>query len=132
MLSLKGGVAPGGDGLPIEWYKTFWPLIGEDILNMYMYREVIGEVMLPGSACTGHITLDQKKGERADLSNWCLITLLCVDYKFLAKALALQLRGVIGSVVHRDQTCGVHRRSAGLNLSPIQDVIAWAQYRRPS
>lgn len=60
MLSLKGGVAPGGDGLPIEWYKTFWPLIGEDVL--IVYREVIQEGMLPGSACTGHIMLVHKNG----------------------------------------------------------------------
>lgn len=77
MHSLKTGVVSGGDGLPIKWYKAFWPLIGEDVLGMY--REAIQEGMLPGSAHMGHITLIHKKGKRADLTNFRLITLLCTD-----------------------------------------------------
>lgn len=84
---------------------------------------------LPASACTGYITLVHKKGERADLANWRPITLLCADYKILAKVLALQLSGVIESVMHPDQMCGMYGCSAVMNLSLIWDTLAWAQQR---
>lgn len=61
MISLKGRVAPGGDDLPIEWYKAFWPLIHEDVLGMY--RDAIREGILPKSACTGHNAYSQERRE---------------------------------------------------------------------
>lgn len=83
--------------------------------------------MLPRSAHMMHITFIHKKGERANLTNWCPITLLCADYKILAKVVTLRLSGIIGSVMHLDQTCGMPGHLAGMNLSLIWDAIAWAQ-----
>ncbi|KAK3566556.1 hypothetical protein QTP86_000617 [Hemibagrus guttatus] len=105
MLSLETGVAPGGDGLPAEWYRTFWPVVGPDLLAVY--REAVRCRALPLSALVGHITLLHKKGERTELANWRPITLLMVDYKILAKLMVLRLREVMARVVHPDQTCGV-------------------------
>ncbi|KAK3511372.1 hypothetical protein QTP70_005283 [Hemibagrus guttatus] len=62
MLSLKTGVVPGGDGLLAEWYRTFWSLVGPDLLAVY--REAVGCGALPPSALVGHITLLHKKGDR--------------------------------------------------------------------
>ncbi|KAK3545367.1 hypothetical protein QTP70_005979 [Hemibagrus guttatus] len=53
MLSLKTGVAPGGDGLPAEWYRTFWPVVGPDLLAVYReaVREVMARVVHPDQTC---------------------------------------------------------------------------------
>ncbi|KAK3566630.1 hypothetical protein QTP86_001689 [Hemibagrus guttatus] len=62
MLSLKTGVAPGGDGLPAEWYRTFWPVVGPDLLAVYReailaklmvlrLREVMARVVHPDQTC---------------------------------------------------------------------------------
>lgn len=48
---------------------------------------------------TGLVTLLFKKGDRDRLENWRPITLLSVDYKEVAKALATRLRGVMALVV---------------------------------
>lgn len=128
MRSLKGGVAPGGDGLPVEWYKAVWPWASRDI--MAVFEEIIKKGLLPETARTGYITLLHKKGERAELANWRPITLLCADYKILAKVLAQRLKKVMSTVVHPDQTCGVPGRSSSMNLALIRDAIAWAQQRR--
>jgi len=29
---MKNGKAPGLDGLPVEFYKAYWHLLGEDLL----------------------------------------------------------------------------------------------------
>jgi hypothetical protein len=49
-----------------------------------------------------------KRGDRLDMKNWRPITLLCTDYKIIAKAIANRLLGVIAKVhvTHPDQTCG--------------------------
>ncbi len=32
LQSMKNGKAPGLDGLPVEFYKAYWHLLGEDLL----------------------------------------------------------------------------------------------------
>ncbi|KAK3545148.1 hypothetical protein QTP70_001570 [Hemibagrus guttatus] len=128
MLSLKTGVAPGGDGLLAEWYCTFWPVVGPDLLAVY--REAVRFGALPPSALVGYVTLLYKKGDRTELANWRPITLLTVDYKILAKLMVLRLREVMARVVHSDQTCGVPGRMCGMNLALVRDALAWADQRR--
>ncbi|KAJ3606820.1 hypothetical protein NHX12_026339 [Muraenolepis orangiensis] len=35
LTSLGNGKAPGIDGLPVEFYKSFWPIVGEDQLEVF-------------------------------------------------------------------------------------------------
>ncbi len=36
MMSLQSGKAPGIDGPPVDFYKSFWPIIGHDLLNVVL------------------------------------------------------------------------------------------------
>lgn len=126
--SLKKGTCPGGDGLPAEFYQAFLPLVGPELVEVY--QESLGRGKLPLSMRMGLVTLLHKKNSKEDLANWRPITLLTTDYKILAKVLTLRLKGVVGSVVHPDQTCGVPGRSGSLNLVLIRDVISWAEQRQ--
>lgn len=84
---------------------------------------------MPASMRTGLDPLLFKKGDRDRLENWRPITLLPVDYKVVAKALAIRLRGVMALVVRDDQMGGVEGRSCGLSLSLIRDVVCWVDGR---
>ena len=64
----------------------------------------------------GVISLSFKKGNRLDMRNWRPITLLNVDYKLAARAIAATLLKVIHLVVAKDQTCGVPGRYIGENV----------------
>lgn len=55
--------------------------------------------------------------------------MLSVDTKIVAKALAIRLQEVMGSVIHVDQTCGVRCRSCHMNLALIRDVISWVEQK---
>ncbi|KAJ3592289.1 hypothetical protein NHX12_007417, partial [Muraenolepis orangiensis] len=57
------------------------------------------------------------KGDNTDLGNWRPLTMLCVDYKLLARVLANRMGTVLPHLVHVDQTCGV----AGRSLSQYAD-----------
>ena len=36
---MKNGRAPGIDGIPVEFFKAFWSLLGEDLLAVKQYGE---------------------------------------------------------------------------------------------
>uniref|UniRef100_A0A8K9V1F6 Reverse transcriptase domain-containing protein n=1 Tax=Oncorhynchus mykiss TaxID=8022 RepID=A0A8K9V1F6_ONCMY len=121
------GKVPGMDGLPAEFYLKFWGILGPVVLKVL---KAILETGVPGgSMAVGVLSLLYKKGEATDLGNWRPLTMLCVDYKILAKVLADRLRTALPYVVHEDQTCGVEGRSIRWNLQLIRDSIAWVEDR---
>lgn len=64
---MKGGRVPGIDGLPPEFYKTFWTELSEDIL--LVFNESFKELSLPQSCKRAVITLLPKKGDLQDVKN---------------------------------------------------------------
>ena len=67
-----------------------------------------------------------QEGGHLDPANWRPITLLCVDYKIVAKALGNRLLQVITSVVSPDQSCGIPGRSPAENVRLLLDVACYA------
>uniref|UniRef100_W5MP57 Endonuclease/exonuclease/phosphatase domain-containing protein n=1 Tax=Lepisosteus oculatus TaxID=7918 RepID=W5MP57_LEPOC len=108
MKSLKKGKVPGVDGIPVEFYRTFWPILGPFLLEVM--GEIFSKKSMGKSMREGILTLVFKKGDRTELKNWRPLTLLCVDYKIIAKLLVHRLSRVMTNVIGRDQTCGVKGR----------------------
>ena len=71
------GKSPGSDGLPMEFYVKFWPLLGADLVNVLNSCYLCGAVSLTQKRDL--ISLIFKKGDRLDPRNWCPIFLLNVD-----------------------------------------------------
>ena len=61
MGSFQTGKTPGNDGIPIEFYKTFWPLIGEFMVNSF--NEAYENREMSSSQRQAIITLIEKKGK---------------------------------------------------------------------
>ena len=118
--------APGSDGLPMEFYLKFWDLLGEDLVCVLNSGFRSGCLSL--SQRRGVISLSFKKGDRLDIRNWRPISLLNVDYKLAARAIAGRLLKVIHLVVARDQTCGVPGRFIGENVAFLRDVVDFATF----
>ncbi|KAI8478581.1 hypothetical protein Bbelb_436790 [Branchiostoma belcheri] len=128
LLSAIKGMAnnktPGSDGLPKEFYYKFWDLVGPDILEVF--NEGLGDGLLTVSQRQGIITLLDKAGDPLDPANKRPISLLNVDYKILAKALANRLKRVISLVVNADQSCGIPGRSITDSVCLLRDIAAYA------
>ena len=116
--------SPGVDGLPVEFYVRFWGLLGPDLTNVF--NSCFHQGRLPVSQRSGAITLLYKKGDILDTSNWRPITLLCADYKIVAKALSLRLLCVIAAVVSPDQSCGIPGRFMGENVHLLHDIVNYS------
>ncbi|KAK3526474.1 hypothetical protein QTP70_029652, partial [Hemibagrus guttatus] len=98
---MAGGKAPGIDGLPAEFYKFFWQELGEDLLEVL--NKSCREMCLPLSSRRMVITLLREKGDLQDIKNWCLVSLLCTDYKIMSKVLANRLRDIMDSIIQVEQ-----------------------------
>ncbi|KAI3352103.1 hypothetical protein L3Q82_020914 [Scortum barcoo] len=118
---MQGQRAPGIDGLTVEFYKAFWDILAADILDVFNESLTYGS--MPVSCRRAVLTLLQKKGNLQDIKNWRPVSLLCVDYKLLSKALANRLREAMEQVIHRDQTYCVPGRSMVDNVYLIRDVL---------
>ena len=113
--------APGNDGLPMEFYVKFWPVLGADLVRVL--NSCFVNCRLSKSQRRGVISLSFKKGDILDPRNWRPISLLNVDYKIASRTIPGRLLKVLHVVVGKDQTCGVPGLFIGENVAYLQDVV---------
>ena len=122
--AMKNGKSPGTDGLTSEFYKFFWTDI-KDILLVSLNYALENEYMSIEQK-RGILTLIPKKEKnRLFLKNWRPITLLNLDYKILAKALASRLVDVLPFLVEDDQTGYISGRYIGCNIRIVEDIVIY-------
>ena len=125
LLKLKPGKSPGIDGLPMEFYVTFWDVIGNEFFQLV--NSCQKDMLMSKSMQTAILTLLYKKGEKTNLNNWRPISLLCADYKIIAKALSIRLKNLLHILISSDQTCSVPNRNIFSNLRLTRDVMKYAR-----
>lgn len=121
LQSFKNGKAPGIDGLPVYFYKAYWEIWGDDLLEVL--NESLNGGQLPQSCKKAVLTLLPKKGDLKEIKNWRPVALLCADYKILSKTLANRLKKVMGMIIHIDESYCIPKRSIVDNISLIRDVL---------
>ena len=118
--NMKNNKSPGSDGIPIEFYKTFWADIHSVLIDSLNSAHETGE--LSGTQKRGILSLLYKKNDKHMLKNWRPIRLLNTDYKILTHVLANRLKSVIGKLIHPDQNGYIKGRNIAYNIRLIQDV----------
>ena len=83
LQGMENGQAPGIDGLAVEFYKAFWSILGQDVLEVLWVS--VQEGKLPLSCRRAVLILLPKKGDLTVLKNWRPVALLCTDCKLLSK-----------------------------------------------
>ena len=69
LLTFVDNKTPGKDGLPAEFYKWFWPLLGKQLTQCSNYSFECGQ--LSSSQLQAVITLIQKKDrDKRFVKNW--------------------------------------------------------------
>ena len=121
VFSMKDKKAPGIDGIPIEFYKTFWSLINETL------REIFSEALESGSLCQSQkisaISLVHKGGEKDEIRNYRPLRLLCADYKILAKTITNRLKPILELTIEPEQKGGLNGRQITDNPTQIRTAL---------
>lgn len=113
--------SPGPDGLPKEFYLSFWDVIGPiftDVVNEIVKGGIISRDMKEGK-----IVLVPKSKGRKKIDSFRPITLMNFDYKTVARAINERLTPLIRKVVHTHQTC-FPGRSIMTATSEYRDLIS--------
>ena len=117
---LKREKTPGNSGFTTEFFQFFWHKIREMYHNALMYAKRTGKLTL--SARRGVITLIPKKADPDELKSWRPLTMLNIQYKILAKALANRLKLVFPELISNTQTGFMQERQISTTLRTTLDI----------
>ncbi|KAL9963682.1 hypothetical protein ACROYT_G027211 [Oculina patagonica] len=126
LLSFQNGKAPGNDGLTVEFYKAFWPVIGNLVVGCLNAAHEHGE--LSTSQKMAIIKLIEKKDkDKMYIANWRPISLINVDVKIASKALAKRLECILPFIIHRNQNAYVKGRLISDSTRIIDDIMSYTK-----
>jgi hypothetical protein len=120
LKKLPSGKVPGIDGLPAEFFREFWDELKLSFFELS--QACFNDGCLPESMRTDIITLIYKKEARDDIRNYRPISLLCFNYKIIAKAFAERMKMVLPNIIHKDQTGFLKDRYIGENITLFLDT----------
>ena len=94
--------APGPDGFPAEFYKTFWEVIRDDLMALFVQLKQ-GNLSL-FKLNFGVITLLPKKENVVQIQQYRPICLLNVSFKIFTKVGTNRITGIAHKVIRPTQT----------------------------
>ena len=122
LKDMSNGKCPGADGLPVEFYKTFWNSLKPIFLSLT--QQVFRDNRFHESGRIGVISLIPKKGrDRNYIQNWRPITLLNVDYKIISKVIAERIKIFLPNLINSDQTGFMSGRNISDNIRRTIDIV---------
>ena len=125
ILTSKNDKGPGPDGCTDEFYKQFWPEIGNFLLDLMIFYKEQGELNDPQKA--GVITCIPKGDKICNqLKNWRPMTLLNSVYKFFSAISTKIIKTVLDKIILHDQR-GFLNRFIGENTRLISHIIRECQ-----
>ena len=126
LKSMQNNKSPGNDRLTKEFYETFWNEIKHPFMNSIM--EAREKKKLGTSQLQAVIKLIEKKErDKWFIKNWRPISLLNIDYKIIAKALATRLKETLPKLISFQQTAYVKNRFIGEEGRLISDILEMSE-----
>ena len=118
--------SPGNDGLTVEFYKAFWHILGNLMVDSLNCSYDFGE--LSNSQKEAIITLIEKRDkDKRYLSNWRPISVINVDIKIGSKAIAKRLENVLPSIIHYNQCAYVKGRTIFDAVRTVDDIMEFSE-----
>ena len=105
LSNLGGDKAPGPDGFTLAFWKTCWPVVGREV--MQVFEELHSQNVIFRSHNATFLVLIPKKEGTSDVQDYKPISLVGSLYKIIAKVLANRLKRVMGKLVSNSQNAFV-------------------------
>ena len=124
VFQLHAKKSPGPDGIPAEFYQSFWHLIGGMYLEYINAAKQSSFSMYKNTSVTTIIY--KRKGKTYELGNYRPISLINVDLKIISKVLTNRLIFVLPSIIHESQT-NVFGRRIDYTIHMLRDLIDYTE-----
>jgi hypothetical protein len=106
--SCDGNKSPGPDGFNINFFKSCWPIVKQDVMDFVC--EFHENAVLLKAVTASFLTLIPKKDHPQGLFDYRPICLIGSLYKILSKLLANRLKQVLGKLISRCQSAFLPQR----------------------
>ena len=124
LQNMKCNKSPGSDGFTSEFYLHFWNDLKTVMINSF--RESMKKGKLSDSQRLGVLTCLPKPGkDKLYMKNWRPISLLNIDYKILAGALANRIKKSLHPLISNSQKGFISGRYIGECTRLISDLIEY-------
>ena len=107
-------------------YKFIWDKLKKFLIDSYNYA-FDNDILSIEQRRAILILIPKGTKDKRLLKNWRPISLLNVDYKILAKSLAIRLQNVISNLVSLDQVGYIKERYLGDNIRIMLDIVEIAK-----
>lgn len=121
VFGMENNKAPGPDGFPVEFYKHFWYLIKDNLMELitdFMKRKIGVERLNYGV-----ITLIPKCKEARMIQKFRPICLLNVSFKIITKILMERLAEVIEVLIALNQTAFIKNRYIMEGVVTMHEIL---------
>ena len=127
LKQLRNSSAPGLSGITTSFVKFFLSRLKGMLVNSIRAAYTQGEMSVSQKKAVITLIYKEKGLPRDELKNYRPISLLEIDYKILAKCLALRLSKVIASIVNEDQVGFIKGRKASTIIRLIDDITDYIE-----
>lgn len=129
--SLPNDKAPGLDGLPASFYKTYCGILAPGLLDVYQESMETG-ALLPSMREAVILTLLKPDKDPASRDSYRPLSLINQDNKILAKLIAQRLQPFLPLIAKPDQSGFIPGRSTAHNLRTFFALLHYLHPQTPA
>ncbi|XP_059284882.1 uncharacterized protein LOC132038189 [Lycium ferocissimum] len=121
LRSMPNDKAPGSDGYPVEFFRQFWPLIGQDITEVVIHFFKNGKMLKEINSTT--VTLVPKVANPNYVKDYKPIASCTTLYKLISKVLMVRIKTVVDKLVGQSQSAFIEGRNILDNVIIAYELI---------
>jgi hypothetical protein len=120
--------APGPDGVPAVFYKTFWEVVGNKVTTEVL--DVLNGAPMPAEWNNTIIALIPQVKNPLKVTDLRPISLCSVLYKIISKVLANRLKSILPDIISPSQSAFVPGRLISDNILVVYELTHYLMNKR--